>query len=166
MMPISQLYREPIRPSGSPPFSKRGDVYTQVPDCLKLCLELPHAVGFSLQAGSLMEHRSFRGRLPSSFSAKNPRLWRGFFALEQEVLQMVPVKKNDADEERLAALEEMGIEEKALVYDEAGAKLLVSDDSAAIKDFYARAFQEWALGNIEGTAEEIFDAVALLVGDD
>jgi hypothetical protein len=79
---------------------------------------------------------------------------------------MVPVKKNDADEERLAALEEMGIEEKALVYDEAGAKLLVSDDSAAIKDFYARAFQEWALGNIEGTAEEIFDAVALLVGDD
>ena len=37
---------------------------------------------------------------------------------------MVPVKKNDADEERLAALEEMGIEEKALVYDEAAPSLV------------------------------------------
>jgi hypothetical protein len=63
---------------------------------------------------------------------------------------MSPVKKDDAEEERLAALEEMGIEEKALVYDEAGDELLVSDDGAAIKDFYARAFQEWALGNVEG----------------
>jgi hypothetical protein len=105
-------------------------------------------------------------RLLSSFSAKNPRLRRGFFALEQEVLQMSPVKKNDAEEERLAALEEIGIEEKALVYDEAGDKLLVSDDTAAIKDFYARAFQEWSLGNVEGTAEEIFEAVTFLIGDD
>jgi len=79
---------------------------------------------------------------------------------------MSPVKKDDAEEERLAALEEVGIEEKALVYDEAGDELLVSDDGAAIKDFYARAFQEWALGNVEGTAEEIFDAVALLVDEE
>ena len=86
--------------------------------------------------------------------------------MEQEVLQMSPVKKNDAEEERLAALEEIGIEEKALVYDEAGDKLLVSDDTAAIKDFYARAFQEWSLGNVEGTAEEIFEAVTFLIGDD
>jgi hypothetical protein len=61
---------------------------------------------------------------------------------------MSPARKNDVEEERLAALEEMGIEEKALVYDEAGDKLLVSDDLAAIKDFYARAFQEWSLGNV------------------
>ncbi len=27
-------------------------------------------------------------------------------------------------------------------------------------------FQEWSLGNEEGTAEEIFDAVTFLVGDD
>ena len=85
--------------------------------------------------------------------------------MEQEVLQMSPVKKNDAEEERLATLEEIGIEEKALVYDEAGDKLLVSDDTAAIKDFYARAFQEWSLGNVEGTAEEIFEAVTFLIGD-
>jgi hypothetical protein len=31
---------------------------------------------------------------------------------------MSPVKKNDAEQERLAVLEEIGIEEKALVYDE------------------------------------------------
>jgi hypothetical protein len=79
---------------------------------------------------------------------------------------MSPARKNDVEEERLAALEEMGIEEKALVYDEAGDKLLVSDNLAAIKDFYARAFQEWSLGNVEGTAEEIFDAVTFLIGDD
>jgi hypothetical protein len=34
--------------------------------------------------------------------------------------------------------------------------LSVSTGETAIKDFYARAFQEWALGNLEGTAEEIF----------
>ena len=54
---------------------------------------------------------------------------------------MSPVKKNDAEQERLAVLEEIGIKEKALVYDEDGDKLLLSDDAAVIKDFYARAFQ-------------------------
>jgi hypothetical protein len=46
-------------------------------------------------------------------------------------------------------LEEIGIDEKALDYHEDGDKLLLSDDAAAIKDFYARAFQEWSLGNVE-----------------
>jgi hypothetical protein len=79
---------------------------------------------------------------------------------------MSPTRKSPVEEERLAGLEEMGIEEKALIYDEAGDKIIVSDDLTAIKeDFYARAFQEWALGNVEGTAAEIFDAVTLLVGD-
>lgn len=68
-------------------------------------------------------------------------------------------------EERLAALEEMGIEEKALIYDEATDKLAVSKEETAIKDFYARAFQEWSLGSIDGTAEEIFDAVTDLLED-
>jgi hypothetical protein len=79
---------------------------------------------------------------------------------------MSPVTNIDPEEERLAALEEMGIEEKALIYDEAGDKLSVSTDETAIKDFYARAFQEWALGNVEGTAEEIFEAVTVLLEDD
>jgi hypothetical protein len=79
---------------------------------------------------------------------------------------MAPEKTNEAYEERLATLEEMGIEEKALVYDEAAKEISISEDEAAIKDFYARAFQEWALGNVEGTAEEIFDAVTILLEDD
>jgi hypothetical protein len=79
---------------------------------------------------------------------------------------MAPDKTNEAYEERLATLEEMGIEEKALVYDEAANDISISEDEAAIKDFYARAFQEWALGNVEGTAEEIFDAVTILLEDD
>jgi hypothetical protein len=79
---------------------------------------------------------------------------------------MAPDKTNEAYEERLATLEEMGIEEKALVYDEAANEISISEDEAAIKDFYARAFQEWALGNVEGTAEEIFDAVTILLEDD
>jgi hypothetical protein len=78
---------------------------------------------------------------------------------------MTPVSNNEAYEERLAALEEMGIEEKALIYDEAADKLAVSKDEIAIKDFYARAFQEWSLGNIDGTAEEVFDAVTSLLED-
>jgi hypothetical protein len=79
---------------------------------------------------------------------------------------MAPDKTNEAYKERLATLEEMGIEEKALVYDEAANEISISEDEAAIKDFYARAFQEWALGNVEGTAEEIFDAVTILLEDD
>jgi hypothetical protein len=84
----------------------------------------------------------------------------------QEVQNMGPRSTIDPREERLAALEELGIEEKALIYDEAGDKLSVSDDETAIKDFYARAFQEWSLGNVEGTAEEIFDAVTFLLDED
>jgi hypothetical protein len=79
---------------------------------------------------------------------------------------MNPPTRNDPEEERLAALEEMGIEEKALIYDEAGDKISVSTDKTARKDFYARAFQEWALGNVEGTAKEIFDAVTFLLDQD
>ena len=67
-----------------------------------------------------MEHRSFQGRLPSSFSAKNPRLWTGVLCVGAGSAANGPVKKNDAEQERLAALEEMGIKEKALVYDEDG----------------------------------------------
>jgi hypothetical protein len=79
---------------------------------------------------------------------------------------MNPVTNVNPEEDRLAALEEMGIEEKALIYDEASDKLSVSTDETAVKDFYARAFQEWALGNVEGTAEEIFEAVTVLLEDD
>jgi hypothetical protein len=41
-----------------------------------------------------------------------------------------------------------------------------ADDDQAKKHFNARAFQEWAEGNVEDTAQEIFDAVAMLLDDD
>ena len=57
-------------------------------------------------------------------------------------------------------------EEKALIYDDASDKISVSQDDGAKRDFYARAFQEWSLGNVEGTAEEIFDGVTMLLESD
>ena len=79
---------------------------------------------------------------------------------------MIPATKHDPYEEQIAALEEMGIEEKALIYDDASDKISVSQDDGAKRDFYARAFQEWSLGNVEGTAEEIFDGVTMLLESD
>jgi hypothetical protein len=117
-----------------------------------------------------MEHRAFLGSPSVIFLCQEPSFTAGVFALAHssiyraEVLQMGPARKTDAEEERLAALEEMGLQEKALIYDEAGDKIMVSGDIAAMRDFYARAFQEWSLGNVEGTAEEIFDAVTSLIG--
>jgi serine protease inhibitor len=80
-------------------------------------------------------------------------------------LRAIPPVRTEPDEELLVALEEMGIEEKALIYDDASDKLSVSEDQIAIRDLHARAFQEWALGNVEGAAAEIFEAVASLVGN-
>jgi hypothetical protein len=79
---------------------------------------------------------------------------------------MSPVKKNDAEQERLAVLEETASKRRRWFTTKTAINLLLSDDAAAIKDFYARAFQEWSFGNVEGTAEEKFDAVSFLVGGD
>ena len=76
---------------------------------------------------------------------------------------MSPAKGGQTYEDWLAKLEELGIAEKALVRDKATGEIVVIDDDQAIKDFYARAFLEWAEGNVEGTAIEIFDAVTTLL---
>ena len=62
-------------------------------------------------------------------------------------------------EDMLAAIETLGIEEKALVYDEDSDEVSSSEDEQANRDFYARAFKEWADGNLKGDAKDIFDAV-------
>ncbi len=77
---------------------------------------------------------------------------------------MRQVKDDDeAYEDRLAILEEFGIEEEALEHDESTDEVSPSNDEMAVKRFFARAFREWAEGNVEGTAEEIFDAVVNLL---
>jgi hypothetical protein len=73
---------------------------------------------------------------------------------------MSQVKRDfEEHEDRLAIIERLGIEEGALVLDEDTDEVSLADDEQANKDFYARAFKEWAAGNISGDAEDIFDAV-------
>ena len=74
--------------------------------------------------------------------------------------------EDEAYEDRLVILEELGIEENALEHDESTDEVSASSDEAAIKRFFARAFREWAEGNVEGTAQEIFDAVVILLDSD
>jgi len=82
-------------------------------------------------------------------------------------MEMSQVKDDDeAYEDRLVILEEIGIEENALEHDESTDEVSPSSDEAAVKRFFARAFREWAEGNVEGTAEEIFDAVVTLLDSD
>ena len=38
-----------------------------------------------------------------------------------------------------------------------------AEDEQANKEFYARAFKEWAAGNIDGDAQDIFDAVTAAI---
>ena len=66
-------------------------------------------------------------------------------------------------EELLLAIEALGIREKALVHDEATDEVSSAEDEQANKDFYARAFNEWAKGNIAGDAQDIFDAVTAAI---
>jgi hypothetical protein len=76
---------------------------------------------------------------------------------------MNPVIRSEGYVERMAILEDLGVQEKALVEDDDLDEVTVADDDQAKKNFYARAFQEWAEGNVEGTAQEIFDGVTMLL---
>jgi hypothetical protein len=77
---------------------------------------------------------------------------------------MSQVKRDlEEHEDRLAAIEAIGIEEKALVLDEETDEVSSAEDEQANKDFYARAFKEWAEGKISGDAEDIFDAVTAAI---
>jgi hypothetical protein len=66
-------------------------------------------------------------------------------------------------EDLLMAIEALGIKEKALVHDEDTDEVSAVEDEQANKDFYARAFNEWAKGNIAGDAQDIFDAVTAAI---
>ncbi len=77
---------------------------------------------------------------------------------------MSQVKRDlEEHEDLLMAIEALGIEEKALVHDEDTDEVSLAEDEQANKDFYARAFNEWAKGNIAGDAQDIFDAVTAAI---
>ena len=73
--------------------------------------------------------------------------------------------KRDLEEhvELVDAIEALGIQEKALVLDEDTDEVSSAEDKEADKAFYARAFKEWAAGNIKGEAQDIFDAVTAAI---
>jgi hypothetical protein len=72
-------------------------------------------------------------------------------------------RKSDELEYRFVTLENLGLEERALRYNRAADTVTVVGDEQAAKNFYARAFDEWAGGNIVGTAREIFDSVTAII---
>ena len=62
-------------------------------------------------------------------------------------------------ENRLAVITAIGIEVKALVFDKSADEITSADDPDADRLVYAGAFQAWAHGKIEGSAEDIFESV-------
>jgi hypothetical protein len=70
------------------------------------------------------------------------------------------------DQELLSALESLGLEEEALRRDKITGDTSTIEDDAAQRRLYARAFEEWAAGKIDGTAQDVFHAVtSILAGD-
>jgi hypothetical protein len=65
----------------------------------------------------------------------------------------------DEHENRVAAITAIAIEANALTFSENGDDTNSTDDPNAEKMVYARAFQAWADGRIEGTADDIFETV-------
>ena len=72
-------------------------------------------------------------------------------------------RKSDELEDRFVTLENLGLEERALRYNKAADTVTVVRDEQASRNFYARAFDEWAGGNVVGTAREIFDRVIAII---
>lgn len=64
---------------------------------------------------------------------------------------------------RSMVLENLGIEENALQHDKSTNEVSASGDEDAVKRFFARAFQSWAAGNVEGSAQEIFEGIVTLL---
>jgi hypothetical protein len=107
------------------------------------------------------------GAKSTRYRVLKPERGQRSFSSRDGRMEMPQVKGDDeAYEDRLVILEELGIEENALEHDESTDEVSASSDEAAIKRFFARAFREWAEGNVEGTAQEIFDAVVTLLDSD
>jgi hypothetical protein len=65
----------------------------------------------------------------------------------------------DEHDKRLDIVTTIGIEVKALVVDEQADEITPTGNSSADRLLYARVFQAWADGKIDGEAEDIFEAV-------
>ena len=65
----------------------------------------------------------------------------------------------DEHESRLTAITAIGVEVKALVFDESAKEIIFANDARAEKLLYAKAFEAWADGKIDGSAEDVFETV-------
>ena len=65
----------------------------------------------------------------------------------------------DEHEDRVAAITAIALDAKALILDQSAEGMTSTDDPKAERTVYAKAFQAWADGRIEGTAEDIFETV-------
>jgi hypothetical protein len=65
----------------------------------------------------------------------------------------------DEHESRVATITAIAKEVKALTLNESGDEMISTTDPNAEKLVYARAYQAWADRKIEGTADDIFEAV-------
>jgi hypothetical protein len=65
----------------------------------------------------------------------------------------------DEHENRLTVITTIGLEVNALVFDESSDEIACTNDARAEKLLYAKAFQAWSDGKIEGSAEDIFETV-------
>ena len=65
----------------------------------------------------------------------------------------------DEHETRVAVITAIGLDVAALILDEGTHEVTYRNDPEADKLLYARAFQAWADGKIEGSAEDVFETV-------
>lgn len=75
--------------------------------------------------------------------------------------QLMSAAKNVFDEHanRVRVITAIAIEANAVMFDEDAGETSSTGDINAEKTVYAKAFQAWADDEIEGTAEDIFEAV-------
>jgi hypothetical protein len=64
---------------------------------------------------------------------------------------------------RRAAIIAIGLEVKALMFDQDAGQIMLTEDTAAERLLYAEAFQAWADGKIGGEAEDLFEVVQELL---
>lgn len=62
-------------------------------------------------------------------------------------------------EDRVTVINAIAMEVKALTSSESGDEVISMTDPNAEKLVYAKAYQAWADRKIEGTAEDVFEAV-------
>jgi hypothetical protein len=65
----------------------------------------------------------------------------------------------DEHETRVSVITAIGVDVAALVFDGSTHEVTYRNDPDADKLWYARAFQAWAEGKFEGSAEDVFETV-------